>query len=318
MTTGFAYRFADGRAERIRLEDAANANGDFVWIHLHGEGGSVARFLHDTAGLPDYVIEPLTAVETRPRCDAIDRGAFVNLRGLSEDELNSSDPLASIRIYASAGRVHSVTRRTLTSMVEVRRRIEECAVRDPGDLIVAFATAITEELDPLIADLGDTLDECEEELDTDRVFDLRRTVNQTRVRAIGYRRFLVPQRSALEKLGSLPGDWLGPDDRLHISAAADRAARMAEEVDAIRERAALVHEALTDMRAEQLDQRSLQIAIVAMVFLPLTFITGLLGMNVEGIPFAREPWAFAGVVALCIALAGGITGWFVHRHWLNK
>ncbi|NEL27822.1 MAG: zinc transporter ZntB, partial [Xanthomonas perforans] len=82
-------------------------------------------------------------------------------------------------------------------------------------------------------------------------------------------------------------------DRLHLSAAADRAARMAEEVDSIRERAALIHETLTDLRAEQLDQRSLQIAIVAMVFLPLTFVTGLLGMNVEGIPFAKEPWAFA-------------------------
>ncbi|NEM46591.1 MAG: zinc transporter ZntB, partial [Xanthomonas perforans] len=97
----------------------------------------------------------------------------------------------------------------------------------------------------------------------------------------------------------MPGDWLQSDDRLHLAAAADRAARMAEEVDSIRERAALIHETLTDLRAEQLDQRSLQIAIVAMVFLPLTFVTGLLGMNVEGIPFAKEPWAFAGVVALC-------------------
>lgn len=318
MTEGFAYRFVDGRVERLSPEAAVSATGDLVWIHLHGDGRGVAHVLRDSAGLPDYVIEPLTAIETRPRCDAIEHGAFVNLRGLSEDDLTSSDPLASVRLYASAGRVHSVTRRTLTALTPVRERVEAKAVRDPGDLIVAFATAITEELDPLIADLGDTLDECEEELDADRVFDLRRTVNQVRVRAIGYRRFLVPQRSALEKLGNLPGDWLGPDDRLHIAAAADRAARMAEEVDSIRERAALVHETLSDMRAEQLDQRSLQIAIVAMVFLPLTFITGLLGMNVEGIPFAREPWAFAGVVGLCVGLAIAITGWFVHRHWLNR
>jgi zinc transporter len=55
-----------------------------------------------------------------------------------------------------------------------------------------------------------------------------------------------------------------------------------------------------------------------MVFLPLTFVTGLLGMNVKGIPFADEPWAFAGVVALCIAMSAGIVAWFVRKHWIGR
>ena len=138
-----------------------------------------------------------------------------------------------------------------------------------------------------------------------------------RVAAIGYRRFLSPQRAALEKLAALPGDWLADDDRLHLAAAADRAARMAEEVEAIRERAALMHEALTDLRAEQLDQRSLVIAIVAMVFLPLTFITGLYGMNVKGLPYADQPWAFDAVMGICAAVAAGVTIYFLRRHWFR-
>lgn len=313
-----AWHIDGGRATPIDPLAAVDTTGGFVWIHLHGDGDVVAAWLRTHAHLPDYVIDPLTAVETRPRCDAIGRGAFVNLRGLSDDQLTSADPLASVRLYASAGRVHSVTRRKLTAFHTVVEAVEGGGVADPGDLIVAFASAITEQLDPLIADLGDTLDECEEALDPTRIFEQRRAVTHTRVRAIGYRRFLVPQRSALEKLGQLPGDWLQQDDRLHLAAAADRAARMAEEVDSIRERAALIHETLTDLRAEQLDQRSLQIAIVAMVFLPLTFLTGLLGMNVKGIPFADEPWAFAGVVALCVAMSAAIVAWFVRKHWIGR
>lgn len=313
-----AWHIDGGRATPIDPLAAVGTTGGFVWIHLHGDGDVVAAWLRDHAHLPDYVIDPLTAVETRPRCDAIGKGAFVNLRGLSDDQLTSADPLASVRLYASAGRVHSVTRRKLTAFHTVVETVEGGRVADPGDLIVAFAMAITEQLDPLIADLGDTLDECEEALDPTRIFEQRRAVTHTRVRAIGYRRFLVPQRSALEKLGQLPGDWLQADDRLHLAAAADRAARMAEEVDSIRERAALIHETLTDLRAEQLDQRSLQIAIVAMVFLPLTFLTGLLGMNVKGIPYADEPWAFAGVVALCVAMSAAIVAWFVRKHWIGR
>ncbi|RYD50444.1 MAG: zinc transporter ZntB, partial [Sphingomonadales bacterium] len=108
------------------------------------------------------------------------------------------------------------------------------------------------------------------------------------------------------------------DDRLHLAAAADRAARMAEELESIRERAALVHETLTDLRAEQIDQRSLIIAIVAMVFLPLTFITGLLGMNVAGIPFAHEQWAFWGVVGVCAIIGVCVAAYFIARHWIER
>jgi zinc transporter len=113
-------------------------------------------------------------------------------------------------------------------------------------------------------------------------------------------------------LAGLDVDWLGDDDRLHIREAADKFARMAEELEAVRERAALLHEQITDLRAEQLDQRSLQIALVAFIFLPLTFITGLLGMNVEGIPYAGRPWAFWGVVAFCLAVAVAV---WVYTLW---
>ena len=72
------------------------------------------------------------------------------------------------------------------------------------------------------------------------------------------------------------------------------------------------------LRAEQLDARSLVISIVAFVFLPLTFLTGLLGMNVEGIPYAKEPWAFWGVVGVCIMLSLLVIGYFVWRRWLER
>ncbi len=93
---------------------------------------------------------------------------------------------------------------------------------------------------------------------------------------------------------------------------------MAEELESIRERAALVHETLTDMRAEQIDNRALVISIVAMVFLPLTFITGLYGMNVKNLPYAEEPWAFDAILGTCALIAAGIVIYFVQKHWFRR
>lgn len=316
--SGFAYIVRGGKVESPPLKRALGVDSDLTWIHLTTNDAHAQAWLGGEAKLSPYIIEALTAAETRPRCDTVGEGAVINLRGLSSEELAMSDPLASIRMYAHGGTVFSVTRKALNALPPVRTLVEQGKILDPGDLISAIAQAITEELDPQVAELGDSLDDCEEQIATHRAFELRRMVNRVRVQAIGYRRFLVPQRAALEKLAAIPGDWLGDDDRLHLNAAADRAARMAEELESIRERAALTHETLTDLRAEQIDQRSLIIAVVAMVFLPLTFLTGLLGMNVAGIPYAHEPWAFWGVVAVSFLMAVGIAGYFIRRHWFER
>jgi zinc transporter len=316
--TGFAYRIADGHAEPVELDDALGCGAPFVWVHLSTTAEHAQRWLRDRARLEPFTVDALTANETRPRCEKMGESAFLNLRGRTDEELDSSDMLASIRIWAAKGRVVSVTRKKLVALDAVVEEVKSGAILDPGDLLTAFATEITADLDPVVADLGDWLDDCEQKLDVKRIFELRRGVTRVRSEAINYRRFLNPQRIALERLATLPGDWLGDDDRAHLSAAADRAARMAEEVEAIRERASVVHEALTDLRAEQLDSRSLVIAIAAMVFLPLTFITGLYGMNVDGLWFAHEPWAFDAIVGLCFVIAAGTTLFFVRHRWIGR
>lgn len=315
---GFAYRVTEGKAERLPVEAAERADGDLVWIHLATTGDHRRDWLERSAHMPPTVVHAMTAHETRPRCEAIGDGAFLNLRGRTDEEIEGSDMLASLRLWATRGRIVSATRKHLLATDIVEAQMRDGRITDPGDLITAFAIAITGDLDPEVAGLGDELDDCEEQLDPKKVFDLRRNVTRVRVAAIGYRRFLAPQRAALERLAALPGGWLDDSDRQHLATAADQAARMVEELESIRERAALMHEALTDLRAEQLDTRGLVISVAALVFLPLTFITGLYGMNVEGLWFARQPWAFDAIVALCAAIALIVTGFFVHRHWFRS
>lgn len=315
--SGFAFIVSRQGVRETTPEEAVRARRGFVWIHLTNRDDHVQAWLRDTAGLEHFVIDALTALETRPRCDQVDGGAVLNLRGKTQAAMQSSDPLASVRLFANGDRVISVTRLPLDAVETTRAAMAAGTILDAGDLIATLAGAITAQLDPEVAELGDSLDACEEQLDPRHAFELRRKVNADRRTAIGYRRFLYPQRIALENLVALPVRWLNDDDRLHIAAAADRAARMAEELEAIRERAALIHETLTDLRAELIDQRSLIIAVAAMVFLPLTFITGLFGMNVDGIPYAHHPGSFWTITGFSLAVAAAVTIYFVRRHWFR-
>jgi zinc transporter len=298
---------------------AAGANGDvrLLWIHLDGQDPKTKDFLTDRLGLTDIVASALTAIETRPRCDAIGSGALINLRGRSLEDEPEADELVSLRIWTQRGCIVSVGRYTIRALPLLKQAMLDGHVRDPGDFVAMLADAITDDLDPEVADLGDRLDDCEVMLDTRNAFQLRRSVATARSEAIEYRRFVAPQRIALERLAALEFDWLEADDRLQLNEAADRFARMAEELESIRERAGLMSEQITDLRAELIDIRSLWLSIAALIFLPLTFLTGLLGMNVKGIPYAEEPWAFWGVVGVCVVLAGGSLVFFIRSHWLR-
>jgi zinc transporter len=315
-----ALLVGEGPVRKLAPSEAAAHEGPgFVWTHIEGRDGADLALLKNGSGIPEIAASALVATETRPRCDRIEDGALINLRGPSAAELDDSDRLVSIRFWVTEGRVTSVSRKPLLATADVTAHAEANRVKDPGDLIAAFARSISKQLDPQVAALGDSLDDCESELEETRtIYRLRRTIARVRSEAIAFRRFVAPDRDALATLASLEVDWLQEDDRLHIREAGDRFARMAEELEAVRERAALLHEQLTDMRAEQIDQRALLISIVALIFLPLTFITGLLGMNVEGIPYADMPWAFWGITAFCLAVALAIAAWFAWQKWLSR
>ena len=313
-----AILVSDGAVRHLSPEEAFGYRGPgFVWTHVESDGANgPPRIVSDD--IPDIAAHALVATETRPRCDRIDDGAIVNIRGPAAVEIEDSDRLVSIRMWARRGKVDSVTRRPLAATATVRAQMEAGAILDPGDLVSAFARAISKQLDPQVAALGDQLDDCESALEGGNKFRLRTAIARIRSEAIAFRRFVAPDRDALVTLAALDVDWLDEADRLHIREAADRFARMAEELEAVRERSALLHEQLTDLRAEEVDQRSLVIAVVAFIFLTLSFITGLLGMNVEGIPYAHSYWSFWGVVIFCLLIGLGVLAWFVRKRWIRR
>jgi zinc transporter len=98
-------------------------------------------------------------------------------------------------------------------------------------------------------------------------------------------------------------EWLAERDRSRLREAAERVTRLGEELDAIRDRAQVVHDQIMDERAEKMNRNMLILSVVTAVFLPLGLVTGLLGINVGGIPGEQSEFAFLVVCGLLVMLA---------------
>lgn len=286
---------------------------EFVWIHLERHNAEALGWLQNDSGLDSLIREALTAEDTRPRCTVHGNGAIINLRGVNLHEGAEPEDMISLRLWVDGNRVIGVWRRPLFAVADLIASMERgSAPHTPGDLVAKLALRLADRMEPTVADLHEQIDDMEDALDTDAQTPERGALAQIRRQAIILRRFIAPQRDALNTLAIEDLDWLTERDRSRIREAGDKTTRVAEELESVRERAAIVHDQMLEKRAEQMNRYTLLLSVVASIFLPLGLITGLLGINVGGIPGANNPWAFAAVTAGLLIL-GGIQVWVYKR-----
>jgi zinc transporter len=136
-----------------------------------------------------------------------------------------------------------------------------------------------------------------------------------RRRATEFRRFMTPYREILIQLRHIHLHWLRDNVAEQSHLLTEGATRVTEEIDTILERAQDVQDFLSDRRADELNRRIYFLTLLSAIMLPLTFLTGLLGVNLGGIPGADSPWAFP--IFCVIIVAAGIFQFLAFRrlHW---
>ena len=183
-----------------------------------------------------------------------------------------------------------------------------------GEFLSLLSDRLAVRMEPLIAEIDDRIDALEDEVLERHDPALRDRLATGRRQAIVLRRYFAPQREALLRLTGDPeaAPWLEPRERHLLREIADRITRYVEDLDAGRERASVVHDQLANHLSDELNRGMYTLSVIAAVFLPLGFITGLLGINVGGMPGVDSSWAFAAVCAL-LALLAGLEIWLLRR-----
>ena len=113
-----------------------------------------------------------------------------------------------------------------------------------------------------------------------------------------------------------PPDVLSETEAQRLREEADHITRYIEDLELTREHAIVAQEELLNRVVEEQNSRMYLLSIVAAIFLPLTFVTGLLGMNVAGLPGTDNPSGFMFSVATLAALGVALVLYFKRKGWL--
>ncbi|KNG91947.1 hypothetical protein ATO11_20075 [Pseudaestuariivita atlantica] len=281
-----------------------------VWYRLDANTQDLQMVLHETIGLDALTTRALTAEETRPRCTPHGDGALIILRGINTEPGADPEDMVSLRIWVDGDRVVTYQYRRLGAADDLARELSEGAgPKTPGDFLVVLADRLTDRMQDVVDEIDASLEALENAQSEKPVPELRHAITEHRRKLVVLRRFVAPQRDALDVLVAEEFTWQTEIQERRLKDVIDRVTRLVEQLDTLHLRASIMQDFLSVRVTERLNRTMLLLSVVAGVFLPLTFVSGLLGMNVGGIPGASAPYGFLAITGSLILV--GVVEFFV-------
>jgi len=287
-----------------------------TWVLLNRTTPGLEEWLVENAIVRPELIKPLLMEDTRPRCDQFKEGVLLNLRGVNLNPGADPEDMLSLRMWITGRAIVALHRYRIMAVEDIISLLKQGeGPGSIGELLTLVAENLTERMAPVVQKLDEQLDGMDATLDVgDARTDHRALLDQLAgIRPVitALRRFIAPQQVALSKLSTLQVEWLDELDRVSLRHTVDQVTRIVEDLDALRERASITKDAIQQSMSDAMTRSMNWLSAVAFVFLPLGFLTGLLGINVGGMPGVENPWSFA---IVCVGLTAiGIALWAYMR-----
>ena len=274
-----------------------------LWMHIDYMNEDEKTWLRESSGLEAFVVDALVAEESRPRTTAVGDALLMALRGVNLKPGAEPDDMVSIRLWVESSRIITARRYKMLSVQDILEQLESNhGPKDSAEFVVGLADRLVWRMSDTVSNFEDRAAELEESVLTGNDRTVKFELANLRRQTIGIRRYLAPQREALSRLSTEKVSWMDEHHVVRLREVSDRLIRHIEDLDAVRERATVIQEELLSRLSEQMNSKMYVLSVVAAVFLPLGFLTGLLGINIGGIPGAENPRAFLEFIVILVVV----------------
>jgi magnesium transporter len=295
------------------------------WIDV--DGLSDPRIIHGLAAkynLHPLAIEDVLHVGQRPKLesyheqDGLQARLFLVLRMLRlvGERLQSEQ----ISIFLGHSTVLTFQEDPGDVWDPIRRRLDAKDARlreqDASFLVYALIDAIVDHCFPILEAFGDRL-EAVEDLVLERPSpDTLRQVRIAKRELLLLRHSVWPMREVIGSLLREPHPCMSDPTRTYLRDVYDHVVQIIDIVEAYRELATGLTDSYMTSMSHRLNEVMKVLTIVGTIFIPMTFLAGVYGMNFKYIPEMDEPWAYPAFWVVCLTLAVGMLAWFRRRGWL--
>ena len=295
-----------------------NESNPISWVDLDLRDNDTADWIEHESGLSAEIKRRLLKSDELSQREVYDDGMLISIHAKKIQSAAGQNDSQSTRIWIDRDRLITVHSEASPAADALRAAAQDKTKHwEPYQILVFLLRARLKRFEPLISDIFSKTTKLEDQIleaDDGSVDDDE--LNVVRHQTIRARQHLVMLRNLLA--------FVTADDTLPISEKEYQALESArrhvlgylESLEECRERAQLLQDQIDTRMADRLNRITYNLNILASVFLPLGFVTGLFGMSVAGIPDSHNPWAFAIICVVMLIMA--IVSWLFlrWRRWI--
>jgi magnesium transporter len=295
------------------------------WINVDGiEDLSVVRALAEKYHLHPLAIEDVLHVPQRPRVQAYeDDGTyqarlFVIVRELELRDRQLHTEQVSIFVGHKTVLTFQETPGDVWDPVRQRIRTPGSQLRrhDASFLAYSLIDAVVDEAFPILELFGDRLEELEDRVLQHPTPDTIQEIHRVKRELLLVRRAMWPMREVLQRMQRDPHECFSEITRTYIRDVYDHAIQIIDIVETYREMGTGLTETYMTAMSHRMNEIMKVLTIMGTIFIPLTFLAGVYGMNFKYFPELEMPYAYPLFWGICLATAGGMLAWFRRRRWL--
>jgi magnesium transporter len=315
-------RTIESVAELAELAELLLKGEGISWIDVQGFGDEATiERIREIFGLHPLAIADAVNTPQRPKSEVYDHFNLYITRMVRLGE-HREICAEQVSLFLGKSYVLSLQEQYGDVFDPVRKRIrqtESMICRHGADyLAYALIDAVLDGYYPVIEMLGDRLHDLEEEiLDRPSPTGMRR-IHAIRRELLGLRRAIVPQREAVNTLIREETDLVGPLVREYLRDCYDHAVQTSDAVETFSDLAANLMDLYLSSMSQRTNEVMKVLTVMASIFIPLTFIVGIYGMNFDYMPELHVWWAYPALLGIMLAIAVGMIVFFRMKGWIGR
>ena len=314
------------RIDTVSVADLARLREEWplIWIDCIGLGNvELIREIGAQFSLHPLALEDVVNTGQRPKVDFFDHNVFVVLQMIDVPTTGRQEQIA---IFFGEGFVITFQERPGDCFDPVRRRIQgpPSRIHHRGSDYLAYAIidTIVDSFFPVVEAVGDDIDRREDTMLANPRQHADVAMHELRRDLLGLKRTLWPMRDVLAGLVRSDTKIQSKETAVYLNDTLDHATQLLELVETYRETVTALIEMQFSLTQVRINEVVSILTIVSAIFIPLTFLVGVWGMNFDpdsspwNMPELRWTYGYPAALAFMLAVALGLLGYFRWRRWL--
>jgi magnesium transporter len=292
-----------------------------TWLNIDGvHQPEIIEQVGKSFGVHPLVLEDIANTGQRPKVEDFEDYIFVVLRMLSFDEEENQTKTEQISIVLGPDFVVSFQEREgdVFDIIRERLRSNKGRIRKMGADYLAYSLvdAIVDNYFVVLEKLGEAIEEIEDKLVTEPKSETLQAIHDLKREIVFLRKSVWPLREVISRLERSESPLISKTTFVYLRDVYDHTIQVMDSVDTFRDTLSGMLDIYLSSVSNRMNEIMKVLTVIATIFIPLTFLAGIYGMNFKVMPELDQPWGYPAVLTLMLTIAVVILIYFRNKKWL--